>query len=245
MIEMCRIILRNFNFLEAFTSKIYAKLVKISATYIESITNETELRSVVFEKDLENRDVLDLVSLNNIIEIMDNKNMEKIALELWTSQYDVKGHIMTTSSILKIIMYDSFNKARDIMSDYFFLNWKFRKISNYDHHLYQFKVWKKSMLSKFLVEGAFLIAIAIIFQINLMKTNKAGYDTNVIWKNYNTADPATQAAIYDKYLTYAVTYYDSSLIIVILAFLSVTFPIKILLSMMFSSKSNRLFHFFR
>lgn len=45
--------------------------------------------------------------------------MEKIALELWTSQYDVKGTYLTTSTAFKIVIYDSFNQPRDIVTDYF------------------------------------------------------------------------------------------------------------------------------
>ena len=81
--------------------------------------DETKLRAMVFEKDFEHRDSLYLLSKWNIVEIMNNKNMEKIALELWTSEYDVKGSFMTTSSALKIVTSDSINKPRDILSDYF------------------------------------------------------------------------------------------------------------------------------
>ena len=45
--------------------------------------------------------------------------MEKIALELWTSQYDVKGSYMTTSNALKIVQYNSHNQPRDIVADFF------------------------------------------------------------------------------------------------------------------------------
>jgi hypothetical protein len=74
--------------------------------YIEDIEDEVHLRSLVFEKDYENRDSLDLLSKYGIIQIMDNRNMEKIALELWTSQYDVKGHLLITSSAFMILTYD-------------------------------------------------------------------------------------------------------------------------------------------
>jgi hypothetical protein len=30
----------------------------------------------------------------NITNVMNNKNMEKIALELWSSEFDVKGNVM-------------------------------------------------------------------------------------------------------------------------------------------------------
>ena len=68
--------------------------------------------------------------------------MEKIAMELWTSQYDVKGNLMTTSSAYQIVMDDSFNQPKDILYNYIFFNWKYRTFENFEHHLYQFEVWK-------------------------------------------------------------------------------------------------------
>ena len=64
--------------------------------------------------------------------------------------------VLSTSSVFHIWMYDSFNKPKDIVTDYFFLNWRNRYLNNFDNHLYQFKVWKTSMMAKFIVEGFFL-----------------------------------------------------------------------------------------
>ena len=67
-----------------------------------------------------------LISDYNLTDIMWNKRIEKIALQLWTSDYDVKGDFMTTSSILRIVQHDVMKKPKDILSDYFWLNWKNR-----------------------------------------------------------------------------------------------------------------------
>ena len=236
----------NYNFLEAYTQKIYCIIVKIVSKYIESIEDEDKLRAIVFEKDYENRDSLDLISKHEITEIMDNKNMEKIALELWTSQYDVKGNLMTTSSILKIIMYDSFNKPRDIAYDYFFTNWKYRTIDNFDHHLYQLEVWKKSMKAKFQVEGVFLLITTIIFQFFILTLHTAAYNMYLAYIDYfNTNDPDEQAQIVDRYLRNAKEYYNGSQTVIALGYISISFPIRILLVMLFSIKSKRQFKFVR
>lgn len=146
--------------------------------------DEARLRAMVFEKDLENRDSLELMSKYNIIDIMNNKNMEKIALELWTSDYDVKGTFLTTSSALKIIAYDSFNKPRDVLTDYFFLNWKNRTMDNFEHHMYQFEVWKKSMKSKFIIEGLFLTILTIVFQYYLLSATQAATTVTESYSSY-------------------------------------------------------------
>ena len=130
IVEVCHIIQGYYNSLEVYTTKIKDIVINIASKYIEAIEDEAEIHSLCFEKDYENRDSLELVSKYNIFQIMNNKNMEKIALELWESYYDIKGDIMTTSSILKILSYDSFNKPRNIMWDVLFLNWKHRKPSS-------------------------------------------------------------------------------------------------------------------
>ena len=73
---------------------------------------------------------------------MNNKNIEKIALELWSSNYDVKGNLMECSTALRTILYNTTNRPRDLVDDHIFFNFKFRKLSEYSYLLFQFKVWK-------------------------------------------------------------------------------------------------------
>jgi hypothetical protein len=186
IVELCRLSVTKYNFLEAYTQKIEELVIGVTATFIEEMEDEIQLRAMVFEKDDNNKDSIELITKYNIIKIMNNKNMEKIALELWTSDYDVKGSFMTTSSALKIIMYDSFNKPRDVISDYMFFNWKFRSMENFEHHLYQFEVWKKSMKAKFIVEGLFLAILTVIFQYYLLDAIQAANSVNESYNSFNT-----------------------------------------------------------
>ena len=93
IIEIWRIIVSKYALLGRLTDKIERILIDITSVYIQDIEDEMQLRALAFEKDFENRDSLDLLSQYNINKIMNNKNMEQIALELWTSAFDVKGHI--------------------------------------------------------------------------------------------------------------------------------------------------------
>ena len=92
--EICVLLENEFPFLNAIIAKILEHITMVASNFIENVKDEERLRSIVFEKDFENRDSLELISHYDITEIMDNKNMEKIALELWSSDYDVKGGIM-------------------------------------------------------------------------------------------------------------------------------------------------------
>jgi hypothetical protein len=82
------------------------------------------LRKLVFERDFEGRDALMLLSYYEIDEIMNNKNMEKVALELWTSEYDIKGTIMECSSAYQILVKEGINKPKDMAKEYIFYNWE-------------------------------------------------------------------------------------------------------------------------
>jgi hypothetical protein len=172
---------------------------------------------------------------------MNNKNMEKIALELWTSQYDVKGTLFTTSSILEIIEYDSFNKPRDIFKDFIFYNWKFRKVDNFDHHLFQFQVWKTSMKAKFLTEGLFLLILTCIFQYFLMQATQAATKVDGTRNSYNEddEDDDDKGNKVKSFNLQAVTYYNHTQITILLAWISLTFPIRIFLTMNFAKISKR------
>jgi hypothetical protein len=83
--EICYILNKSYPFLSANTEGITKHLTAVGSNFISGLTDEEKLRATVFEKDFEFRDSLELISNYNITEIMNNKNMEKIALELWVS----------------------------------------------------------------------------------------------------------------------------------------------------------------
>ena len=70
---------------------------------MEGIENPTQLKALVFEKDVSFRDSLTLISKYNMNEMLAIKNIEKTALALWNSEYDVSGSIMQCSSSRKIL----------------------------------------------------------------------------------------------------------------------------------------------
>ena len=47
---------KNFPFLEAVTGKIRRHLTKVAGNFIEKLRDEERLRSIVFERDFEDRD---------------------------------------------------------------------------------------------------------------------------------------------------------------------------------------------
>ena len=239
--EICVLLENEFPFLNAIIAKILEHITLVASNFIENVKDEERLRSIVFEKDFENRDSLELISHYDITEIMDNKNMEKIALELWSSDYDVKGGIMEWSSAMTIVGYNSFNKPRDIVDDYMFYNWSNRMPNKYAHHLLQFEVWKKSMKAKFITEGVFLFLITVVFQFYLEEALNSGHE---LLNAYNAARAAggTQAEIdaaLEEHAGAAATFREDMAITEYLSMIAFFYPVRMILEMLFATKTNR------
>jgi hypothetical protein len=242
--EICILLEKAYPFLSGYTESINSRLTKIASNFISKMTSEEKLRGIIFEKDFENRDSLELISHYNISEIMDNKNMEKVALELWESEYDVKGNFMECSSALSIIQYNSFNKPRDIVDDYLF--YKFSNRQKYAHHLFQFQVWKKSMKAKFLTEALFLLILTGVFQFFLIEALGSGHELLNAYTEVKKQH-ATQAAIdaaLEEHHSAAVKFWDDMELTEYLSFLSFLYPFRILLEMLFASKTSTSMRFF-
>ena len=101
------------------------------------------------------------MSTYNITALLNNRSMEKIALELWTSEYDVASTFMECSSAYKMLVDSQFDKLKDAEISHRFYKRDARVIENYGHHMFQFKVWKRSMQAKFVVEALFLFFITV------------------------------------------------------------------------------------
>ena len=165
---MAVLVRREYPFLNAITEEIQERVEAIGRSFIERIKNEDELRLLVFDQDFQKRDSLHLMSAYNITALLNNRNMEKIALELWTSEYDVASSFMECSSAYKMLVDSQFDKLKDPEIKNRFYNTGVRVVENYGHHMFQFKVWKRSMQAKFVVEGLFLFLITVTFQYFLM-----------------------------------------------------------------------------
>ena len=148
---------------------------------------------------------------------------------------------MTTSSVYKIVMDDNFKKPWDVLGDYIFTNWHNRKLDNFEHHHFQFQVWKKSMFSKFAVEGLFLTIYTILFQYYLMKAISNSNIVKETFDTYEHADPSKKDALFLVFEDNAAIFFQWMQITIYLAFISLCFPLKIVLNYAFSSKSKRIF----
>mmetsp|Transcript_8018 Transcript_8018/g.7094 ORF Transcript_8018/g.7094 Transcript_8018/m.7094 type:complete len:848 (+) Transcript_8018:309-2852(+) len=242
--EICILITKEYPFLNAHTEGILDHLTSVGSNFVSGISDEEKLRSIVFEKDFEYRDSLELLSTYDITSIMDNNNMEKIALELWSSEYDVKGNIMECSSAATIISWNTFNKPRDLVDEYMFYSMKYRKKNS--HHLFQYQVWKKSMMAKFLTEALFLVILTVVFQYFLVAALNSGYELLTVYEAAVAAN-STQEAIdtaLEEHHAAAVTFFKDMEITEYLSMIAFFYPVRILLETLYATMVKKPLNFF-
>ena len=56
MYEVCKLLTKGFPFLSAITAKIIGRTTTVASNFIENLRDEERLRSIIFERDFENRD---------------------------------------------------------------------------------------------------------------------------------------------------------------------------------------------
>lgn len=237
---------KEYPFLNAVTSKIKKCTTTIIKTFIGDMQDEEKVRSLVFEKDFDNRDSFDLITQYNMTEILNNKNIEKVALELWDSEYDIKGTILECSSAYIIVNYNTFNKPLDLVENYMFYNLTHRQIHKLSHHMFQFQVWMKSMKAKFMTEAFFLFILTVIFQYFLLQALSSG-DTLLTAYQTATSTYSSQADIdsaLENHYSKAIQYYDYMKITVLLSIVAFFYPMRIILEMAFATKTKRSLNFF-
>ncbi|CAI2366954.1 unnamed protein product [Moneuplotes crassus] len=241
--EVCILITREYPFLSAQTDGIIENLTRIGSNFIREISDEERLRALVFERDFENRDSLELLSRYNITDILNNKNMEKIALELWSSEYDVKGNLMECSSALSILSWNTFNKPRDLVEEYMFYNFSCRK--KYAHHLFQYQIWKKSMMAKFITEAVFLFFLTVTFQYFLIQALRSGHELLTVYTEAVAANSSQEAidVALEEHHGDAITFYNDMEILQYLSIIAYFYPMRIVLEAIYATLTKRSLRF--
>lgn len=87
-----------------------------------------------FDKDLENRDTFDFLSKFELSEIMENKNVEKVVLQMWSSQYNTQGTIFECSSAYHMVFDSKVSSIMDEERKYRFYN--ARDIKQFRPHMF-------------------------------------------------------------------------------------------------------------
>ena len=76
------------------------RIASFAQQYLGQVTTAEEMRFLLLDKDLEERDVLSIASHVEIPEILlHNKIAERIVREIWESEYNIKASLFSSSSL--------------------------------------------------------------------------------------------------------------------------------------------------
>ena len=139
--EVWNLISREYPLLNAAVNNLTTHIIHVAWNFIEEM-KEDKIRVILYEKDFDNRDSLEIISNHNICDLLNNKNMEKVAIDVWESEYDIKGNLIECSSAFTILKANTFTTSRDYVKEYLFFSFKHRNLSKVAHHIFQFQIWK-------------------------------------------------------------------------------------------------------
>jgi hypothetical protein len=99
--------------------------------------------------------------LMDSFKLMDTKVMDRIMKEYWKSNIDTSGSFFQTSTSYQLINADySENEDVELKSRFY----QSRDVTQFTSHPYTMKVYIKSMQTRYFIELALFLMLAVLFQ---------------------------------------------------------------------------------
>lgn len=123
------------------------------------VTRQDEMRYLLLEKDLEERDSLDLITKFEIFKFLKSQFAENVVKEIWRSPYATSDSLQAASTNF-FLLFKYYHCEQDIEKQTrFFTGKSTRKIEN---NSLQFTVWRFSGKSRAIVEAITTLIITAI-----------------------------------------------------------------------------------
>ena len=72
---------------------------------MEEVNTEEEMRFLLLERDLDNRDALNIIYDYNLVELLQNPFAHNVVMQIWTSSYN-NSHPLTSLSTVHTLMWN-------------------------------------------------------------------------------------------------------------------------------------------
>lgn len=72
LIELLQLVRNSFGFMQRRVQEIRQQIIKITIEFMSEVSSEDEMRFLLLEKDLDNRDALNLIYDYRLIELLEN-----------------------------------------------------------------------------------------------------------------------------------------------------------------------------
>ena len=168
IIEIIEQLIQVHSSLRAKGDKVINSLVNLCKEFEDNLDNDERIRQIFYDKDIKNRQVIDIIGENQLISLLENKNIEVIISDIWNGPYYLEANLLSTSSLCELL-FKEFAHKRDTERSrrgYMFR----RDIDQMKSNKYQYLVWKDAIHSRYLFESIiffsfFLLNFVVIVQL--------------------------------------------------------------------------------
>ena len=156
-----------------------------------------QLKLMLFAKDLDGRDALTIIVKCSMVKVLANENVEKAALELWESEYDVRENFLRNSTTYQLLFDVNSQTLKNEEIERRF--YKPRMMAKFDQHYFMYEVWKKSMGTRSLINCLYFIFWGLAFFAAVLGSTERIVDiNNVLEKMQSVSATSTEYAEYRK-----------------------------------------------
>jgi DNA-binding GntR family transcriptional regulator len=125
----------NFGYLDRRITEIRESIIKIAKEYMDRVDNEEEMEYLLLEKDIDQRDSLNLIYDHDIAELLENPYAQKIVMNIWESRYNVSNSLFAVSTVHNLLF--NYQHCRYDMEKRLRFN-QGRELSSFGTHAFQF-----------------------------------------------------------------------------------------------------------
>ena len=101
--ELLDIICENLTQLQTICGDLKNKYLKIACCLIDEPKEKVAIENALKDKDIEGREVLDIICALNYYEVLNNKVVEQMSLKIWNGPHSTQGRFYDTSTIFNVI----------------------------------------------------------------------------------------------------------------------------------------------
>ena len=121
------------------------------------VQNESEMRYLLLDKDIEDRDSLDLITKHSVYEFLQSQFAENVVKEIWRSPYATHDSIQTASTNF-FLLFNYYHCDQDEEKKMRFFNGK--SVKKIENNSMQFTVWRYSGKSRAIIDMIQTIIVA-------------------------------------------------------------------------------------
>ena len=133
---------------------------------MSEVTTEEEMRFLLLEKDLDNRDALNMIYDNNLIELLLNPFAQNIVTQIWGSPFNNSDSLAAVSSNHNLLF--NYNHCRyDWETQLRFYHKK--DLDKMGCHNYQFQVWRYSGQTRYQISAFCNWAFILLYHLHTTK----------------------------------------------------------------------------